>query len=242
MQSMRALLQEYYDRVPPDEPRLVPAHWSTCEGEGETVALIDGAPATDVEDLRGAALATIYMLPGAGDRSCQHTTHAACLLIGQGAVATRGIAPRARLLAFSVVGRDGEIVPSAIADAIARALAQGASILALPLGDHAEHSEIAAAVAVALARGVTIVAAAGNAHPRPILFPARLPGVLAVGAVDADDRLLADCCRGPGLAALAPGLRITAQVAPGRVAPRSGSSVATALVAGALALTRSSSM
>ena len=220
----------------------MPANWSIHQGQGRILALIDGAPAADVEDLQGAALERISILPDADPRPCQHTTHAACLLIGQGLAAARGLAPRARLLAFSVLDCDGQIVPSAIALAIARALARGVTIIALPLGDHHPHPELAAAIARAIAHGVTIVAAAGNAHPRPILFPARYPGVLAVGAVDPDDHLLADCCRGPGLAARAPGLRITAQVARGRLAPRSGSSVATALVAGALALAPSSSL
>jgi subtilisin family serine protease len=81
-----------------------------------------------------------------------------------------------------------------------------------------------------------IVAAAGNAHPHPLLFPARLPGVIAVGACDEGGALLEDSCRAPRLDLVMPGLRIVAATGPGCETTRSGTSVAAALAGGVLML------
>lgn len=168
----------------------------------------------------------------ANPRPDQHATFAACVLVGQ----QHGLVPGARLLAAAVTANDGCIVPAHVAAALDWARRSGADIIVIPLGDHHAHVDVQEAVNAALADDIAIVASAGNAHPHPLLFPARLPGVIAVGACDERGVLLEDSCRAPRLDLVIPGLEILAAVAPGHEAQRSGTSVATAIAGGVLTL------
>ena len=199
-------------------------------GFGRTIALVDGLPDLATEELIGANLSVRVW--GGATTPDSHTTFAASVLVGR----QHGLAPRARLLVAAVTADDGSIAPCDVAAAIEWAVEAGAQIVVIPLGDHRSHADVSAAVDFAIARGVVIVAAAGNAHPHPLLFPARLPGVIAVGACDERGELLDDCCRAPRLDLVMPALRILAATAPGREAERSGTSVAAALAGGLLTL------
>lgn len=86
------------------------------------------------------------------------------------------------------------------------ALDEDADIISLSLGftpaDLAAHQVasdgIRQALRTAEARGVLVVAAAGNTDGGPILFPAREPSVLAVGAMDRDGQPRPSSARGYG--------------------------------------------
>lgn len=152
--------------------------------------------------------------PG-GDALADHGDRSLALL--------RTAAPGAAIAVATVAAADGTIAPAAVAAAID--WLAGADVIAVPLGSDRDEPEVAAAIDRALRRGATVVAAAGDSHPDPVMFPARHPGVLAVGALDRDGQLLPECNRFPHLALRAPGLAGDAR----------GSSIACVLAAAALA-------
>ena len=91
------------------------------------------------------------------------------------------------------------------------------------------------ACASARARGLMLVAAAGNNGPKaPYGYPAAYPGVIAVTATDADDRLMPQANRGPYVFVSAPGVDMLAPIDGGTDAV-TGTSFAAAIVSGAIA-------
>jgi subtilisin family serine protease len=91
-------------------------------------------------------------------------------------------------------------------------------------------------VARAVARGMLIVAAVGNDGPAaPPLYPASWPGVVGVGAVDGQLRLLPEGARGPQVMFVAPGADMAAASGASGFVPVRGTSFAAPFVAGLLA-------
>lgn len=225
--------------IPPGATRLV--RWSPAldgrDGRGLRIALLDGSAAFDHPDLVGAAIEhadfTGRAAPADGDAGDDplHGTRDLLILAGQGRARVRGLAPGAHILHARVLASDGGDL-DALAAGIAWACSARASVVVLPLGAEDDDAAVARELDRGLATGVCFVAAAGNGAPRPVDFPARHPGVLAVGATDERGVLLPSCCGGPRLDRLAPGTTLS------RALPGSGSSVACVLAGGVEALAR----
>ena len=178
-----------------------------------------------------------------------HGTACAGLLVAIGYQIGRGIAGAARLLPIRALC--GALAPGAtrptaigllpdIDSGLKTAVDLGARILNLSFGtpeaevgsDSVPHVET---VRYAIARDCILVAAAGNTGKPERYYPAALPGVIAVGAVDDDRRPAPFTTRGDHVALSAPGVRIASAGIDGyRV--QSGTSFAAPLVAGACAL------
>lgn len=91
-----------------------------------------------------------------------------------------------------------------------------------------------------ITRGFTVIAAAGNGGPTaPPSYPAAVPGVIAVTAVDNKDRVYRYAQHGPYITVAAPGVDVIAANARGGYARFSGTSFATPAVAGWIARCRS---
>jgi serine protease len=175
-----------------------------------------------------------------GDETREHGTHSVTLLLGQGRAQIHGLVPYASVLLSKVVGINGVAKPLEVAYAIDWLITAGAHIVVLPLGDANEHGEISHAIEKGYDRHVFFFAAAGNSHPDPLMFPARHPYAIAVGAAGPRGNLLPECCRLPRLDLVAPGWKIAAPVPNGMIGRRSGSSVACVIAAGVAALMLSS--
>ena len=123
-----------------------------------------------------------------------------------------------------------------IASGIRYAASMGACVLSLSLGNYQRVQRIADAVKFAQSRGCAIIAAAGNdaldIRTQPI-YPACLPGVLSVGALDGAKLWTSSNI---GATILAPGRRINSTLPGNRWGLYSGTSMATPQVAAALAL------
>jgi hypothetical protein len=86
-------------------------------------------------------------------------------------------------------------------------------------------------------KGIVLVAAAGNAGPQsPPLYPAADENVIAVTAVDENDKLLPQANQGSHIALAAPGVNVLEPAPGGTYGYTTGTSVATAHVSGVAAL------
>jgi len=207
--------------------------WYPAAGHGVVVGLLDSSFDAQIPDLEGADLVTRDFIcsekrnPG----MIEHGTHSVATLIAQGHHQIRGIVPQARLLLAKVVGPDGIANPRAVVQAIDWLISLGTQIIVLPLGESIEREEIAQQLEHGSERGVIFFAAAGNGYPEPLLFPARHPLAIAVGAADLQGNLLPECSRLPRLDLVAPGWNIAAPIRGRVIRRRRGTSVACVVAA-----------
>ena len=171
-----------------------------------------------------------------------HGTHVAGT-IGENAdngLAEAGLAPEVSLLPVKVLDASGSGTDSDVATGIVWAADHAARVVNLSLGGASSSRVLSDAVRYATAHGVLIVAAAGN-ESGAVGYPARIGGVLGVGAVDSTLARASFSNTGTGLDIVAPGVGIVQQTlgdAPGSFADAtlSGTSMATPFVSAAAAL------
>ncbi|MGI5215902.1 type VII secretion-associated serine protease mycosin [Plantactinospora sp. CA-290183] len=228
-----------------DALKVVEAHRIT-RGAGVTVAVIDTGVRADHRDLTGNVLPGLD-LTGAGTDGRQdthgHGTSMAGLIAGHGhgpgnADGALGIAPQAKILpirdARSEIGS-----PDNVPDAIDQAVRRGAKVVSMSLST-GSFARLREAVQHALAADVVLVASVGNRPDAGFVgFPAAYPGVLAVGATGRDGQLDSVSVTGAATVLTAPGADITSTSRTGAYQVATGTSDATAIVAGAAALVRS---
>jgi len=215
-----------------------PEAWAVSQGEGVTIALLDGWPDPDHPALQGRLLpgydpvadAPVSSPPPAPD---PHATAVAALLVGQGPY--YGLAPQARLLPVYLFqpGYPGDFYA---ARAIRYAVDAGAQVLSLSWGGLGYGQALYDGLLYALERGVVVVAAAGNQGLFVPFYPAAYPGVIGVWATDPSGRPSPFSNLGPWFTLGAPGERILSALPGGGGGFQDGTSLATPLVAGAVAL------
>ncbi len=203
-------------------------------GLGASIGLIDGTVDMMSPDLEGADILTCDFVgsPDMSPDTVFHGTSMATLLVGQGRQYMRGVVPRAQLLAARAVGPGDVATPARVAAAIDWLVSEGIRIVALPLGSETEAPAVDAAIARGVAVGVCFFAASGSGAGA-VLYPARHPAVIAVGAADDQGHPIADARHKPPSDLLAPGWKIPGLSANG--ATCNGSSIACVLAAGVAA-------
>lgn len=166
----------------------------------------------------------------------EHGTAVASLMVGR-ASALHGAAPGSALYAADVFcGLPTGGAVDTVAEALGWLLEERVPVINVSLVGPPNRL-LERVVSEVLARGHLIVAAVGNDGPAaPPLYPAAWPGVIGVTAVDARQRVLVEAERGPQVKFAAPGADMAA------AAPRQGyvlvrgTSFASPIVAGLLAL------
>jgi type VII secretion-associated serine protease mycosin len=240
----------------------VPAAWSTTMGRGVTVAVLDTGADPTAPDLVGSVTVGPDYIAGIDPAGYQppllHGTYISSIIAGHGSGPGRsegmlGVAPQAQILSVRVIPDDQEPglavynqspdYGSAVANGINYAVAHGATVINMSLGGGDSRS-LRQAIAKAVAHGVVIVASAGNGGTAGAGFtnygyPASLPGVIAVAAVDASGQRASFSDDNSSVVVAAPGVNVDGAIAGGQYVQASGTSPASAFVAGIAALIRS---
>lgn len=206
------------------------------------VAVLDTGVDGRVRDLRDQivpdlARSFIDESPALTDRS-GHGTHVAGIIAaasGNG-VGVAGVA-NARLLIVKVADAQGRATASTLVRGIRYAIAHGARIINLSFGGSGYSKLEQDAILGAARAGALVVAAAGNSGGAgsPREYPGAYRHVLAVAAARADGDAILDSTRGPQVAIAAPGKRVLSTLPNGRYGRRTGTSMAAAVVSGAVA-------
>ena len=225
-----------------------PEAWRTTTGAGQVVAVLDSPVDASHPDLAGALLAEVDLVSGEG--SSAHGTFVSSLVAARrnDGVGSAGVAPSASVLPVEVCG-DAGCSSAAVAEGVRRAVAAGAGVINLSLAGRSRSTVVESAVRSAVSAGVVVVAASGNdgepcggsttACGNPVMYPAALPGVVAVAASDAAGGAAPWAVHGAHVALTAPGERVLGAAPGGGYSWGSGTSFAAPVVAGAAALVRS---
>ncbi|MEG4243014.1 PatA/PatG family cyanobactin maturation protease [Microcoleus sp. Pol10_D6] len=215
------------------------------------VAVIDGPVDQSHPCFDGANLTWLPTLVSSvadSGSASQHGTHVASIIFGQHNSPVHGIAPHCRGLIVPVFtnGREGGLAPCSqidLARAITQAVGQGANVINISGGQLTTSAEsdqlLANAVRLCQENNVLIVAAAGNDGCDCLHVPAALESVLAVGAMDAQGNPIGfsnwgEVYQNQGILAL--GENILGAIPGGGTATKTGTSFATPIVSGIVAL------
>jgi hypothetical protein len=206
-------------------------------GRGVLVAVVDSAIDMNHPDLAGAFVEQ-YDAVGRREKPHFHGTG----MVGAIAAHHRlmGIAPEARILAIQAFSGTTRQSPEATTKQILAgldwAVRKGARVINMSFAGPYDPM-LALAMKNAHAKGVVLIAASGNLGPKsPPLYPAADPNVIAVTAVDENDRLFAQAVRGPHVAVAAPGVDVMVPAPEQTYQLTTGTSVAAAHVSGVAAL------
>jgi len=241
----------------------VPAAWAVTKGRGVTVAVLDTGVNAAAPDLTGSVTVGPDYTAGADPAGYRpphlHGTYIASIIAGHGSGPGRaegvlGVAPQAHVLSVRVILDDQEpgfLVYNenadyydAIANGIRYAVGHGAEVINMSLGTTLATRNVRLAVGYAIAHGVVVVAAAGNdatphEHFTPYSYPASFTGVISVAAVGARGQRASFSDRNASVVVSAPGVDVVGDGPGGTYLSGSGTSPASAFVAGIAALIRS---
>lgn len=138
-----------------------------------------------------------------------HGTHVAGTIIGQhNLLGMAGIAPNVRFYAVRAFSQSTTTLDIVVQGIFWLVDSARVHVINLSLGTSQPAAILDSAVAYALSQNVVIVAAAGNEGLRGINYPARSPGVIAVGAMDSLQFRASYSNWGPELDVVAPGTGI----------------------------------
>ena len=207
-------------------------------GAGVGIGVIDGPADTSVPELAGADVTVRPMCDyTASDESRSHGTAVVSVLAARG----YGVARGARIINYALGSagdgdRPADCAGVDVEDAINAAVADGVRVISLSRGTSGE-AGVREAVAGALARGVVVVVSTGNESAvDPAESLASMNGTVGVGASDGQGRIKDYSNRGRGLTVLAPGDIRRHDFATGAVVSGTGTSYATPIVAGLVAV------
>ena len=234
--------QEYFSYYHLDQARA-----KGYTGKGVTIALIDSPVDTNAPELKGANITdksrcTIEAAPS----SKTHGTAMASLLVSR----DYGVAPDATLLTYQSTTKDDVsdgtceniegVRHNSISHLINQAIDDGAQIVSFSQGSAATGDDIKWAVARAMSKGVIVLNSAGNTTSDNNEGQlSRWSGVVGVAAITADGQRADYSSWGNGVTIAAVGGPVTVRdYGTGGLRPMNGTSVATPLAAGMLALAR----
>ncbi|WP_058765808.1 MULTISPECIES: S8 family serine peptidase [Exiguobacterium] len=217
--------------------------WDRAKGENIVVAILDDGIDLRHEDFKGKIVnpydivydSPYTLTPG------EHGTHVAGIVASQmdndyGGV---GVAPNAFIMPIDVFVGDAAYTSDTI-KAIYRAVDQGANVINMSLGSYNYSYAYQQAINYAYEKNVVVVAAAGNDATSATHYPSSYNHVISVGSTTSYDTLSYFSNYGWDIDITAPGSSIFSTMPYNKYAYMSGTSMASPVVAGVVALLKSS--
>lgn len=234
-------------KYPWNVTRVLGGHPRSSDGEGVKVGIIDTG--IDLhhpdlkENIKGGINVLSPSLPPQDDYG--HGTHVAGIIGARHSkTGIVGVAPAVSLYAIKVQDRFGRGTLGTLIRGIEWAIRNRMHILNISLNSGGSiHPILRKTVHTAIRKGILVVAAAGNngrasGTGNNVQVPARIPGIVAVGAVDCHNRRAPFSSTGPSLVISAPGVNILSTFLNKRYAVLNGTSMAAPHVSGVAAIVK----
>lgn len=169
-----------------------------------------------------------------------HGTHASGIIAAsrENNIGVTGVAPQAKIMplrAAFATSKSAFLKSSDVYDAIAYAIDNGADVVSMSFAGE-NLGVLSSIISRADQAGVVMVAAAGNHDSSTPLYPAALPEVISVGAIDHHGDKASFSNYGDWIDIAAPGVQIYSTLPGSQYGVKSGTSMAAPLVAGVAAL------
>ncbi len=220
-----------------------PQGWDITTGSAAVViAIIDTGVDLTHPDLAGKIVAGYDFVnnDAVPQDDNGHGTHVAGIAAAESnnGVGVAGVSWGAQIMPVKVLGASAGGSFSNAASGIIWATDRGAQIINLSLGSTAHSTVFQNAIDYAYNHGVTVIAASGNSGNNFVLYPARYPNVIAVGATDATNTLAGFSNYGPEIDIVAPGDHIYSTWLGNNYTYLDGTSMSAPYVAGLAAILR----
>ncbi len=223
----------------------LPAAWAAAPnlGEGVTVAVIDTGIDLQHEMFQGALVSPKDQWDFVGndavpqeegdfpDEGFGHGTNVASIVLQ--------IAPHAKIMPLRALAPDGGGDETAVAQAINFAISHGAQVINLSLGSTTKSDVIKKMIKYAADKGVSVIASSGNTGDDRVTYPAREATddyTMGVGSVNSKDVKSDFSTYSDKIGVMAPGEMVWGPVPGNLFSYWSGTSMASPMVAGSIAL------
>jgi subtilisin family serine protease len=194
------------------------AVWPRTTGAGVRVAVLDTGINMSHPDRGNVVASTSFAIDSAGvtipiEDFAGHGTHTSgTIAAADNDIGVIGVAPQADLLIAKVMDNTGSGQDSWLISGIEWAVANNAKVISMSLGGSGYSAALDAACSNALASGTLLVAAAGNSNVNTPFYPASLPAVISVAALDQNKNKASFSNFGPTIALAAPGVSVYSTV------------------------------
>ncbi|MBL4621868.1 MAG: S8 family serine peptidase, partial [Immundisolibacteraceae bacterium] len=190
--------------------------WSSCHNksyEGLTIGIIDGQPDLSHPALLNQQITIKNFLTASQQADRQHGTAIAAIITGnQPEAGFEGILPKVKIMAAVVLRQeDKELLATteSIIRSINWLMLNNIRLINVSLSGSKANLILTKAFAIAVQKKLIIFAAAGNGgKTAPKSYPAALPGVIAITAIDAAARIYQQANQGEYIDFSAPGVDI----------------------------------
>jgi len=231
---------KYFDKQWALTKIQAPDAWQITSGSQDIlIAVLDTGIDPQHEELADKVVADVNFTdsPTADDRH-GHGTHIAGIIAAStnNGFGIAGVAPNCRLLNVKVADDDGRCNSSTVAKGIVWAVDNEAKVINMSLTFTKPAQALEEATDYAWNKGAILVAAAGNYGGSTPVYPAYYVNCLAVTATDSDDLLVQLAKHGDWVDVAAPGASIYSTLPDNDYGYKSGTSMATAYVAGVAGL------
>lgn len=163
-----------------------------------------------------------------------HGTHVAGIIGASNSMGMVGINPYVDLYIVKAFDKKGSANLSDIIEGFEWLMRRNVSIINMSFSTSEGSQTFVRAVQAMQNRGIVMVAAAGN-DGGEVNYPARFPQVIAVSAIDKQDKIASFSSHGPEINFCAPGVDITSTWVGSAYAVKSGTSFAAPHISGAVA-------